>query len=750
MARKKKTSTPPRTENYSHPSADSLLRPEVGTQAQFRKKKPFVTYRYDSSLDPAMSWDEGNASREEGEALIRLIMDAGSLEEAKAAAAKLKAMSAPFLNWTGKAERSAFQEPTMPLFIHERLSTRAVIETLKGHRKGMEQMQLFADGQHSITDQVLKAYEHRDRWVNRMTLGDSLVVMNSLLHYEGMAGQVQMIYMDPPYGVKFGSNFQPFVRRRDVKHNDDEHMTYEPEMVQAYRDTWELGLHSWLTYMRDRLDVARELLRDSGSIFVQINDENVHHLKELMDEVFGKDNFVSLITFQTTSGFETATLTTLGDFLLWYAREKPKLKMRKIYQEQAPVLGEGNARWVLLKDGTYRGVTAEERRGEKPIPEGARLFKPDNIQSQGASKEPQPFEFEGIRYQPSNNSHWKAHYPEGMQRLADAGRIHVARGSIQYRRFHEDFPFQQIGSIWTDTITGSFTADKIYVVQTNLKVAERCILMTTDPGDLVLDPTCGSGTTAYMAERWGRRWITTDVSRVPMALARQRLLTATFPYYELRDEERGPAGGFVYKRKQNRKGEEVGGIVPHITLKSIANSEPPREEVQEPILNSPYEELRVHWRIVEGEPAERVSGRRRALYYYRPPGQASVEAGVGTAVELDLVNRIRSRVNAWREKGFPGVSRTTMELIQHWRRDGRQFRLFFAQLEAAETLIFLNEARQDLRQGIQVPLDEPTAQQKAQGAIAFIRDATKMATGTGKTTVMGMIATWCPNTSCLP
>jgi len=526
-----------------------------------------------------MSWDEGHAAREEGEALIRQVIEAGTLEEAKEAGAKLKAMSAPFLNWAGKAERSAFQVPTMPLFIHERLSTRAVIETLKGHKKDMEQMQLFADEQHSIADQVLKAYEHRDRWVNRMILGDSLVVMNSLLHYEGMAGQVQMIYMDPPYGVKFGSNFQPFVRRRDVKHNDDGDMTYEPEMVQAYRDTWELGLHSWLTYMRDRLHVARDLLSNSGSIFVQINDENVHHLKEVMDEAFGEENFVSLITFQTTSGFETTTLATLGDFLLWYAKDKSQVKIRKLFQKQLPVLGEGNARWVLLKDGTFRGVTAEERRGEKPIPDGAKLYKPGDMQSQGASRDPQPFEFEGVTYTPGRNSHWKAHYPEGMQRLADAGRIHVAKGSIQYRRFHEDFPFQQIGSIWTDTITGSFTANKIYVVQTNLKIAERCLLMTTDPGDLVLDPTCGSGTTAYVAEQWGRRWITTDVSRVPLALARQRLLTATYPYYELRDEARGPVGGFVYKRKQNRKGEEVGGIVPHITLKSIANNEPPKEEV---------------------------------------------------------------------------------------------------------------------------------------------------------------------------
>ena len=256
MARKKKTQNPPRTETYRHPTAESLLRPDVGTQAQFRKKKPHATYRYDSSLDPAMSWDEGNKAREEGEGHIAELLEriaklgellgsadaegltSGEVEQAKKklaeaqnAASRLKSMSAPFLNWSGKAERSEFDVPTLPLFVHERLSTSAVIDTLRGHKKGAEQLALFADPQHSITDQVLKAYEYPDKWVNRMILGDSMVVMNSLLNYEGMAGQVQMIYMDPPYGVKFGSNFQPFVRKRDVKHGDDDHMTYEPEMV---------------------------------------------------------------------------------------------------------------------------------------------------------------------------------------------------------------------------------------------------------------------------------------------------------------------------------------------------------------------------------------------------------------------------------------------------------------------------------------------------------------------------------------
>ncbi len=579
------------------------MRPEVGVQGQFKKKKPPQKYRYDSSLAPALNWDGQNPAREQGEALLaelgrglaQLDADlkqglisvdprsaaAASLAQLEAVVRELKALSRPFLDWAGKAERLSFDVPTLPLFIHERLSTQAIIETLKSHRQDrqLDLIDVYGDPRHSIAEQLTKAYEYLDEWRNRMILGDSLAVMNSLLHWDRLGGQMQMIYFDPPYGVKFGSNFQPFVRKRDVNHNDDAEMTREPEMVQAYRDTWELGLHSYLTYLRDRLLLARELLMPSGSIFVQISDDNLHHVREVMDEVFGAENFISQVTFQTTSGFETNTIATLGDFLLWYAKDSNHVKVYKLFEEQPIVLGEGNADWVLLPEGSYRGVLAEEKRGEKLLPEGAQLYKPGDLQSQGAPKEPQPFTFQGKTYEPGKNSHWKPNYPEGMQRLAEAGRIHIAKNSLRYRRFATDFPYKERGNIWTDTITGSFTDEKVYVVQTNIKVVERCILMTTDPGDLVLDPTCGSGTTAYVAEQWGRRWITIDTSRVPLALARQRLLTATFSYYELKDELLGPAGGFVYKRKQNKKGEEVGGIVPHITLKSIANNEPPAEEI---------------------------------------------------------------------------------------------------------------------------------------------------------------------------
>ena len=578
---------------YKH-NQESVQRPDVGVEAQFSNKKAPRTYRYDSSLAPELAWDE-NGERAFAEWLLGLIADAADKGEAAVfaqpqvwqgteerftslsqCAARLRSLTQPFLNWAGKAERQQITVPTLPLFVHERHSTQAILETLKSHKATGTNLDLFGHTDLDVADK-LDAYEHKGPWTNRLVLGDSLQVMNSLLEYEGMGGQVQMIYFDPPYGVKYGSNFQPFVRKNRVNHGADDEMIREPEMVKAYRDTWELGLHSYLTYLRDRLTLARELLTPSGSIFVQISDDNVHHVREVLDEVF-PGGFVSQISFQTTSGFESSTLPTVGDFLLWYSKDKEAVRYNKIFQAQPVELGSGNARWVLFPDGTYRGVTAAEARGEVPLPPDVKLYNPGDLQSQGAASEPQPFEFEGKTYLPGGNSHWKANYPDGMNRLAKAGRIHIAKNSIRYRRFADDFPFQQLGNIWTDTITGNFTDDKVYVVQTGVKVVERCIHMTTEPGDLVLDITCGSGTTAYTAEQWGRRWITVDTSRVPIALARQRLLTSTFPWYRLKEPAKGPAGGFVYERKRNNKGEEIGGLVPRITLKSIANDEEPKLE----------------------------------------------------------------------------------------------------------------------------------------------------------------------------
>ena len=599
----KGTAVKPSPESYRHPDATSLLRPDVGTQAQFRKKKPPAPYRYDSSLSPVLEWDGQNSAREKGEELIARILEAGAfetkegelkdpearvkaleaeLEKVKAAGRELRSLSRPFLNWAGKAERLSFDVPTLPLFVHERLSTKAIIETLVGHRKDrqMNMFSLFGDPQHSVADQVLRAYEYKDKWVNRMILGDSMVVMNSLLEYEGLGGQVQMIYMDPPYGVKFGSNFQPFVRKRDVKHNEDADMTREPEMVKAYRDTWEMGLHSYLTYLRDRLLMARELLAPSGSVFVQISDENLHHVRELLDEVFGWENSCGQITFAKTTGAGspsggTDLLPQTSDYLLWYARDKSRVKFRQIYtRKEIGASGATQYTWIEI-DSQRRPATAEEL---SDPPTGSRLFAHGDLTSQtGGETTIFPVSFANRIFRPAKGG-WKTN-AEGMQRLVSANRLFLVGNSLRYIRYLSDFPLVRTVDYWPDTIISGFSAPKLFAVQTAPKIIERCILMTTEPGDLVLDPTCGSGTTAYVAEQWGRRWITIDTSRVPLALARQRLLTATFPYYQLQDGVRGPAAGFVYLRKQNQKGEEAGGIVPHVTLQSIANNEPPEEVV---------------------------------------------------------------------------------------------------------------------------------------------------------------------------
>ncbi len=470
--------------------------------------------------------------------------------------------------------------PTIPLFVHERLSTQAILSTLESYKAMGTIGDLFGDPRLDVSDQ-LDAYEHVGPWSNRLVLGDSLQVMNSLLEYEGLGGQVQMVYMDPPYGVKFGSNFQPFVRKRDVKHGQDEDMIREPEMVKAYRDTWELGLHSYLTYLRDRLLLARELLTESGSIFVQISDDNLHHVREVMDEVLGDGNFISIIAFQKTTSATVNYLPSTTDYILWYGKSKTLTKFSFLYEQK--VIGQAGAtnyNRVLLPDGRRRYLTSEEKIDPTRLPAGSRVYSLDNLTSQSMGRDKGdgaacwfPVTLAGNTYRPSMQARWKTN-ESGMKGLMAAGRLEGTSNRLGYVRYFDDFPVYPLHNNWSD-VGASFMADKLYVVQTSLKVVQRCILMTTDPGDLIFDPTCGSGTTAYVAEQWGRRWITCDTSRVPLALARQRLLTAAFPWYALKEPSRGPAGGFVYKRRQNKKGEEVGGLVPRITLKSIANDEEP-------------------------------------------------------------------------------------------------------------------------------------------------------------------------------
>lgn len=582
---------------YAH-AEEAVLRPDVGVEAQFSHRKPPKTYRYDSSLAPELAWDE-NGERPFAEWLLNLVAEAAEKGEATVfaepqvwqgteerftslsqCAARLRSLTKPFLNWAGKAERQQITVPTLPLFVHERHSTQAILETLKSHKARGQTLDLFGDLDLDIADR-LDAYEHKGPWTNRLILGDSLQVMNSLLEYEGMGGQVQMIYFDPPYGVKFGSNFQPFVRKNSVKHNSDDEMIREPEMVKAYRDTWELGLHSYLAYIRDRLAFAKELLSNSGSIFVQISDDNLHHVREVMAEVFGAENSCGLIAFRTTGGQSSSLLSTSTDFLLWFAKNKAEAKFEP---PSIPKLGGGggSGQYVLVEPDDYseepRRMTPEELEGSAPIPEGYRVLSHDTLYSQGSPSDPEDevFEWRGRKFRCPPNTHWKPGVKSGgMQRLADANRLMLVGNTLRYKRYVDDFPVYRIDNVWNDTARSGFARKKQYVVETSEKVIQRCMLMTSEPGDLVMDITCGSGTTAVVAEQWGRRWITVDTSRVPIALARQRLLTTTFPYFKLKDPRRGPAGGFVYERKQNRKGEEVGGLVPRITLSSIANNEDP-------------------------------------------------------------------------------------------------------------------------------------------------------------------------------
>jgi adenine-specific DNA-methyltransferase len=493
----------------------------------------------------------------------------------------------PQLVWRGKDEQdwSDLVVAAPPLYIQEKVHPKVLIDDLQRQTQASKeatapQFDLFADfnGLPSAEART-EFYQHDAHWSNRMILGDSLQVMASLAEREGLRGKVQCIYFDPPYGIKFNSNFQWSTTSRDVKDGNVDHITREPEQVKAFRDTWRDGIHSYLTYLRDRLTVARDLLADSGSIFVQIGDENVHRVRAVLDEVFGDDNFISGINFVTTGGFETGKLANVADHILWYGKTPQLSKYRQLWEEFNSARQEASYRWVKEAPGITRSLSSNE--SIEPLLESkARLFKPDNLISQGSGNEDSPFEVRGRIFRPANNSHWKARYPDGMLRLLRGDRVYPSANSLRYIREITDFPVKARANLWDDTATGQFTDTKIYVVQTNVKVIERCILMATDPGDLVLDPTCGSGTTAYVTEQWGRRWITIDTSRVALALARARIMGARYPYYLLADSPEGqtkeaelqgkvPSGaptqgnirhGFVYER------------VPHITLKSIANN----------------------------------------------------------------------------------------------------------------------------------------------------------------------------------
>ena len=495
----------------------------------------------------------------------------------------------PELYWLNKYKAGEGNDDSLKvdirsLYQHEDVQPERLINNLYRIHEERTVPSLFDDGElgrnvvEDELERVAEYYHHEMGWKNRLIQGDSLLVMNSLLQREGMAGKVQCVYIDPPYGIKFGSNWQMKLNDRNVKDNDDS-LSGEPEMIKAFRDTWELGIHSYLSNLRDRLITARELLSQSGSCFVQISDENVHLVRCLMDEVFGSENFVSQIVYQKTTGAgapaDLLAPAAVYDNIVWYAKNKEVIKFRNLYTPKV-FGGEGASAYkkIELQDGSRMSISEWEKRNNLKFqyekrPDGSRVYGLDNLTSQsGGENARKPIVFEGKTYTIKSGS-WKTH-PLGISRLIEKRRIDTSsRGGIGYVRYLDDFPFQPLVNLWTDTVgQNQFGGEKLYVVQSGIKPIQRCILMTTDPGDLVLDPTCGSGTTAYVAEQWGRRWITIDTSRIALNIAKKRLTTALFPYYELFDEEtKNIRQGFKYK------------TVPHITLKSLANDLPPAEEI---------------------------------------------------------------------------------------------------------------------------------------------------------------------------
>lgn len=498
----------------------------------------------------------------------------------------------PELFWLGKygnddeqTQRADLRVDIRSLYVHEQIQPEQLINNLyriHEQKRVDEQVSLFDhegfEATNAIEDELARVteyYRHTDKWKNRLIQGDSLLVMNSLLGREGMAGKVQCIYMDPPYGIKYGSNWQMKLNSRDVKDND-QNVSGEPEMIKAFRDTWELGIHSYLSYLRDRLVLARELLSESGSVFVQISDENVHLVRNIMDEVFGSENFVSQIVYKKTTMATAGELCSVSDYILWYAKDKEKIKYRQLFiPKEYGGDGSSGYKHIELENGSRMSIKEwESQTGCKydyySRPKGSKLYALSDLTSQtGSDSIRYPIEFRGKIYKIENNRGWRTS-KQGMEKLLNLNRIEAMKNCLSYVLYFDDFPVQVMTNLWTDTVgQNQMGGEKLYVVQSALKPVQRCILMTTDPGDLVLDPTCGSGTTAYVAEQWGRRWITIDTSRIALNIAKKRLTTAVFHYYELFDKSAMPdiRQGFVYKK------------VPHITLKSLANNEPAEEEV---------------------------------------------------------------------------------------------------------------------------------------------------------------------------
>jgi len=486
----------------------------------------------------------------------------------------------PQLQWAGKAEHTSFEVPTVSLHVHERIDPNSIIETVKKEHEGPKQMSLFETNEKPLRE-AIDFYKHKENWSNRLIAGDSLLVMNSLLEKEGMAGKVQMVYFDPPYGIKYGSNFQPFVNQTALKSTDkDDDLTAEPEMIKAFRDTWELGIHSYLTYIRDRVKTVFDLLDNSGSIFVQIGEENLHHVREVLEEIFGPTNYVSTITVKKASlMFSKKLLNSACFYIIWFAKDITQIKYRDLYTDKDPEWFANNAGSHLWLENsktkeTRKATPTERKEISKFLKENKdwKMFGTWSLNAQGTDKQ-EGFEYEGEIYFPPKGTQWKTSYPDGLKKLGEENRLQVEGNNLRVKLYLEDHPVMSLNNLWDGIGAAS---DKIYVVQTSEELPKRAMLMTSDPGDLVLDITCGSGTTAYVAEEWGRRWMTCDTSRVSITLAKQRLMTGQFDYFELSHEKEGISSGFKYKQ------------VPHITIGSIANNEPAQVNTlfDQPIINT--------------------------------------------------------------------------------------------------------------------------------------------------------------------
>ena len=568
MAKKKSTAQSPddsAAQIISYRHADKRKNnPEVGIVTPATDPEAGKTrWAYDPHIDPALQFDPSRAAIEK---LIDDALASGNQAAMVAALQELKRQQSPYLNWAGKAERTSFDIDTVSLHVHERVDPASILAAVRKVMKGESKAKGISPAiQPGLFDapfenvplrEAIDFYRHERGWANRLVSGDSLLVMNSLLQKESMAGKVQMIYIDPPYGIKYGSNFQPFTNKRDVKDRKDEDLTQEPEMIKAFRDTWELGIHSYLTYLRDRLLLAKELLHESGSVFVQISEENVHYVRQLLSDVFGAENFVADIVFVKAGALGSVGLPRRNDYIIWYGKNRESTKYHQLFTEKDASEDIGAYRLVEEASGIIRPLReSDDLNRIRPL-RYVLMTKPGPGQKYS-------FHFRGKTLDAGGR--WWGFPPENLERLRKAGRI--APSGTDSIRYLDDFPASYISNLWLDTATGSGMG-KIYVVQTNEKVIERCLLMTTDPGDLVLDPTCGSGTTAFVAEKRGRRWITCDTSRVAVTLAKQRLMTASYDYFSLRYPHEGLKGGFIYK------------TVPHVTLKSIANN-PEIDEIYE-------------------------------------------------------------------------------------------------------------------------------------------------------------------------